>query len=98
MTVTRKIRQSGNSASITLPRTVLQALEVETGDEVEFDIVGGAVVMRRSASSSTVDRARQVSEVAARELERLLGEAPEETEALSSSEEEAIRDCLKVQR
>jgi antitoxin component of MazEF toxin-antitoxin module len=95
MAISRKIRQSGNSASVTLPKTVLEALEIGPGDEVIFDIVGDAVIMRRREGATALARSRAVYEVAAERLERLLIEAPEDTVALSETETAAVQEAIK---
>lgn len=93
MTIHRKISQHGNSASITLPKTVLEALDVATGDEVAIDIVGDVVMLH--TDKTALERASLVQQTASWRLETLLEKAPTSDEPLSDNESEAIQTALQ---
>lgn len=47
-TTERRITQIGNSLGLTLPNNVLKALNVGKGDEVQVELVGNQIVIKKT--------------------------------------------------
>lgn len=55
---TRKLRKSGNSNILTIPKEVIKALDVVEGQFIAFNVVNGRVVLE--AVKTTDDNARDI--------------------------------------
>jgi putative addiction module antidote len=47
---TVKLRKVGNSATVTLPAAVLEALHLRENDEIAVEVVGDRIVLTRASS------------------------------------------------
>lgn len=48
----RRITQIGNSLGLTLPNEILKSLNVKKGDEVQVELVGNQVIIKKSHLAS----------------------------------------------
>lgn len=46
--IERRITQIGNSLGLTLPNDILKALNVKKGDEVQVELVGNQVIIKKA--------------------------------------------------
>ncbi|MBY8909055.1 AbrB/MazE/SpoVT family DNA-binding domain-containing protein [Salinicoccus roseus] len=51
MSIQRKIRKTGNSTVVSIPKDILEKLNAGEGDNLEFVIEGEAVVIRKEEDS-----------------------------------------------
>ena len=47
---TVKLRKVGNSATVTLPAAVLEALHLRENDEIAVEVVGDRIILTRASS------------------------------------------------
>lgn len=59
---TRKLRKSGNSNILTIPKEVIKALDVVEGQFIAFNVVNGRVVLE--AVKTTDDNERDILSIA----------------------------------
>lgn len=45
----RKVSQTGNSLSVGLPKSIIDTLEIKRGDEMEFDVKDGQIVLNKKS-------------------------------------------------
>lgn len=59
---TRKLRKSGNSNILTIPKEVIKALDVVEGQPIAFNVVNGKIVLE--AVKTTDDNERDILSIA----------------------------------
>ena len=59
---TRKLRKSGNSNILTIPKEVIKALDVVEGQFIAFNVVNGKIVLE--AVKTTDDNERDILSIA----------------------------------
>lgn len=85
---TRKRRRVGERGQVTLPKELREAFDIDGGDEVEFRMESGKIVIEKPISREELaegyrERAQRDREIAAemegssREADVYLGDAPE---------------------